>query len=89
MQRCFHTQSSKTAETTIPTVVVNNRNNKCISRLARRKSHHTALSNAATTNSDCLTEPWYPIPNPHRASLGAVACIQLGAVYIPEVLPPP
>jgi len=27
--------------------------NKCVSRLARRESHHTALSNAADPNSDC------------------------------------
>jgi len=28
-------------------------NNKCVSRLARRKSHHTALNNAAAPNSEC------------------------------------
>ena len=27
--------------------------NKCVSRLARRKSHHMALSNAAAPNSEC------------------------------------
>jgi len=48
----------------------------------RRKSHHTALSNAAARNSDCPTEPRHPIPNPHRASPGAAACIQLVAAYI-------
>jgi len=31
----------------------NDDDNKCVSRLASRKSHHTALSNAAATNSDC------------------------------------
>jgi len=34
--------------------------NKCISRLARRKSHHTALSNAATRNSDYSVLPIAP-----------------------------
>jgi len=28
--------------------------NKCVSRLARCKSHHTALVDAAAPNSDCL-----------------------------------
>jgi len=30
-----------------------NKINKCVSRLARRKSHHTALSNAVASNSEC------------------------------------
>jgi len=41
--------------------------NKCVSRLARRKSHHTALHDAAATSSDCPTEP-RPIPTAQRAS---------------------
>jgi len=31
--------------------------NKCISRLARRKSHHTALHDTTAPNSDCPAEP--------------------------------
>jgi len=30
-------------------------------------------------NSDCPTEPRHQIPNPHQASPGATACIQLVA----------
>jgi len=30
-----------------------NPKDKCVSRLARRKSHHTALSHAAAPNSEC------------------------------------
>jgi len=36
--------------------------NKCVSRLVRRKSHHTALSSAAAPNS---TQPRRPIPTAH------------------------
>jgi len=32
---------------------LNEKYNKCISRLARRKSHHTALVDAAAPNSEC------------------------------------
>jgi len=39
------------------TITSTNDNNKCVSRLARRKSHHMALVNATAPNSDCPTKP--------------------------------
>jgi len=51
----------------------NKQTNKCVSRQARRKSHHTALSNAAAPNSEC------PCHAPtHR----------IRRRFIPEVMPP-
>jgi len=57
--------------------------NKYVSRLARRKSHHTALRDAVAHNSDCPIEPQ------HRALPGAAAWLQCFDAYIPEVMPPP
>jgi len=43
-----------------------------VSRFARRKSHHTELTNAAAPNSDCPIEPRRPIPNPHQVMYDVV-----------------
>jgi len=39
--------------------------NKCVGRLARCKSHHTALRDADAPNSDCFAEPGHPFPTAH------------------------
>ena len=47
--------------------------NKCVSRLARRKSHHMALRNTAAPNSDCPTEPRREVFFPHAICIGHCA----------------
>jgi len=56
---------------------------KCVSGLPRRKSHHTALSNAAACNSDCP-----PSVGSARApgAVGAVGWHQFPDAFIPEVM---
>jgi len=60
----------------------NQHDNKCVSRLARRKSHHTALRDAPTPQTDC-----------HRATAPVRCCceapLRLAKYLIPEVMPPP
>jgi len=60
--------------------------NKCVSRLARCKSHHTALVDTAAPSSEprCTTTPMSPLDNQQMCS-SAGTQQQRGIPFIPKL----